>query len=101
MTICQKCGRETGLLVNGICGPCQFNEQHKNDPPVKPRVQELEEVLEQIYDDLGKADGVCRVCFTFTHKAWCWYPRLCQALGKPLDKFDKEHLEKMERIEKW
>jgi len=52
-------------------------------------------LLRHIYSDIGdKRDGACPVCSTYTHKKWCWYPYLLDALNLPLDEFDKKFLEK-------
>lgn len=50
-------------------------------------------LLEEIYSNIGeKINGACNVCSTYTHKLWCYYPRLAQILGKPLDEFDTKFL---------
>ena len=69
-----------------------------NPAAVLELIEELQEknaLLEEIFDDCGgKNNGACPVCSTYTHKNWCWYPHLTKILGKPLDKFDMEFLDK-------
>lgn len=57
------------------------------------------QILEEIWDDLDRKNNcACPVCSTYIHKHWCWYPRLCQVLGKPLDDYDTEHIERTKRF---
>jgi len=63
-------------------------------------VMQSDELLQEIWDWLGeKKDGACPVCQTYTHKVWCWYPHLCEILGKPLDEYDKKHHELIKTVE--
>lgn len=62
---------------------------------VKRQWQLLEEILEQTG---GKVEGVCPVCSTYSHKRWCWYPKLLRVLNKPLDKHDLKFLLEEERL---
>ena len=44
------------------------------------------------------------MCSTYSHKPWCWYPQLLQALSKPLDDKDRAHLfwkAKFDRLIPW
>lgn len=55
--------------------------------------QVLIDLLHDIADSYGdKMNGACPVCYTYTHKGWCFYPLLMQICGKPLDENDKKHL---------
>ena len=61
------------------------------------KILALYSTLLAIYEDVGdKKEGACPVCHTYSHKKWCWYPRLLKVLGRPLDKFDEEYLERAE-----
>ena len=56
-------------------------------------------LLEEIYESTGdKIGGACPVCSTYTHKHWCWYPKLLRVLNKPLDKNDLKFLLEAERL---
>lgn len=67
-----------------------------NPDAILELIAELRErttLLEEIYADLGeKINGACNVCWTYTHKHWCYYPNLAKILGKPLDEFDTKFL---------
>ena len=65
-----------------------------DDQATMEELREKTSLLEEIYDGLGEKDGACPVCHTYTHKHWCWYPKLSQMLGKPLDSFDAGALQK-------
>ena len=53
----------------------------------------LKQVLETISHEIGdKNNGTCPICSTYSHKNWCWYPLLVQAIGGKLDSNDMIHL---------
>ena len=57
------------------------------------------DLLEEIFDDCGgKIKGACPVCHIYTHKHWCWYPRLAKTLGKPLDEYDERFLVDLQKV---
>lgn len=56
-------------------------------------------LLEEIYAEIGeKRNGACNVCSTYTHKHWCYYPKLVKILGKPMDAFDMKALKLSEEL---
>ena len=71
---------------------------------IPPPPEELEEVngalkneelllLEEIREELGpKRGGSCPVCGIYSHKGWCWYPKLVKLTGGQLDDKDKKFL---------
>lgn len=50
----------------------------------KKRAQELESLLEEVLDSLPRSEpgGPCPVCWTYSHKSWCWYNRAKKLLGQ-------------------
>ena len=60
-------------------------------------VRRQRKLFMEILDDIGdKNHGACPVCSTYTHKHWCWYPRLLRYLGRPLDDNDLTFLKNEE-----
>lgn len=61
---------------------------------MEAKLKEACSLLREIMDSTGnKSGGACPVCGTYTHKSWCWYPRLLQFFNYPLDRYDLKQLE--------
>lgn len=49
----------------------------------KARCEELVELLRDVMGNIGEMGpkGPCPVCWTYTHKHWCWYERAKSAIA--------------------
>ena len=71
----------------------QYAQEYVEGLETQQRLDAAEKLLSEIYDSTGdKEEGVCPVCGIYTHKHWCWYPRLLQRLLKKLDVHDRKFL---------